>query len=192
MSDKRTLLIRTAFELFYEHGIHAIGINEILRQSGIAKKTLYHHFNSKDELVAATVEYRDKIFYDWLNARLKAAKSGRAQIDEIFNALDDWFHDRVEQLLPFKGCFFINASAEFGDPNNPVHQRCQQHKQRITDLFFSIVRPLLKNKQQASKLAEALSLLKEGAIVMAHVQAIPDAAHKARQSARLLLGHYQE
>jgi len=56
VESKRNLLITRAFELFYTKGIHAVGINEILQYSGVAKKTLYHHFTSKDELVIATLK----------------------------------------------------------------------------------------------------------------------------------------
>jgi len=58
--DKREHLIRVAFDLFYREGVHAVGINRVLAESGVAKKTLYHHFASKDDLVAATVAYRDQ------------------------------------------------------------------------------------------------------------------------------------
>jgi AcrR family transcriptional regulator len=61
---KPDLLIHAAFKLFYQHGIHAVGINLILSETGVAKKTLYHHFSSKDDLVEAVLIYRDQIFMD--------------------------------------------------------------------------------------------------------------------------------
>ena len=48
--DKRTHIILTALSLFYQKGIHSVGINEIISVAGVAKKTMYHHFVSKDEL----------------------------------------------------------------------------------------------------------------------------------------------
>lgn len=62
-SDKRQQLVTTAFKLFYFQSVHGVGINKILQESAIAKKTLYHHFVSKDELVKAVVRYRDETFY---------------------------------------------------------------------------------------------------------------------------------
>jgi AcrR family transcriptional regulator len=59
MSKKRQQLIDTALPLFYEKGINSVGINEILSVSGIAKKTLYNHFTSKEELVLAALEQRN-------------------------------------------------------------------------------------------------------------------------------------
>ena len=61
--DKKEQLVATAFNLFYKYGIHAVGINRVLEESGIAKKTLYNHFSSKEDLIAATVEYCDQQYY---------------------------------------------------------------------------------------------------------------------------------
>ena len=71
--DKRQQLINTAFRLFYQNGIHAVGINQILKESGIAKKTLYHHFASKEQLLLAVLEYRDQIFLQWFSGYIKRA-----------------------------------------------------------------------------------------------------------------------
>lgn len=64
---RRQDLIDTALRLFYEHGIHAIGINQVLQEAGVAKQTLYNHFESKDSLVEAAVEHRDKLFSNGLS-----------------------------------------------------------------------------------------------------------------------------
>lgn len=66
MNNKRQILIDTALNLFYEKGINSIGINEILKVSGIAKKTLYYHFESKNALVLATLKQRNNTFIKWL------------------------------------------------------------------------------------------------------------------------------
>ena len=70
MSKKRDLLLSTALELFYRHGINSIGINEVIKVSGVAKKTLYSHFNSKEDLVLRALEKRHLIFIQWLEAKL--------------------------------------------------------------------------------------------------------------------------
>ncbi len=190
MSEKRQLLITTAFRLFYTRGVHAVGINEILMASGVAKKTLYHHFAGKNELVSAVVAYRDRIFCDWLKAQLDGADPGMAKIAALFEALDDWFNDRASVLLPFQGCFFINVSGEFGDPADPVHQQCRQHKQSVAGLIEQQVRTLDVDADQVAALTDALCLLKEGAITLAHVQGDRDSARKAKTTAEMLIGSY--
>lgn len=190
MSDKRLQLIETAFKLFYLKGVHAVGINEILTESGIAKKTLYHHFSGKEELVSAVLEFRDQRFHNWLENRLSEAKPGVDKVHTLFDALDDWFNDRVIDLLPFHGCFFINVSAEFGEPDNPLHQLCRSHKESIRQLIMAQVKTLNINSSMVESLTDALCLLKEGAITLAHVQGDRHAAVKAKATAELLLQGY--
>lgn len=185
--DKREHLIRTAFTLFYRHGIHAVGINRILEESGIAKKTLYHHFASKEELVEAALEYRDQVYLDWLGGRLAAVPAGRQGIAELFRSLDDWFNGRVRELKPYRGCFFINASAEYGDRQHPVHRACAEHKRKVTGLIHEQVEALSIPRKQAEVVSETLLLLKEGATVLAHVQGDLDAAQRAGRAAEQLL-----
>lgn len=187
MSEKRQELVEMAFKLFYQKGVHAVGINEILAESGIAKKTLYNHFASKNELVSAVVAYRDKCFCDWLEGELNKAVPGIARIEALFDALDDWFNDRAKVLLPFRGCFFINVSGEFGDLTDPVHQQCLKHKENIAALIKKQVSTLDINADQIQPLTDSLCLLKEGAIVLAHVQGDKSAARKAKKTAIMLV-----
>ncbi|MBF4438000.1 TetR/AcrR family transcriptional regulator, partial [Vibrio cholerae] len=66
MNPKRQLLIDTALNLFYKNGINSIGINEVISVSGIAKRTLYSHFESKEALILAALQKRHEIFTFWL------------------------------------------------------------------------------------------------------------------------------
>lgn len=188
--DKRQQLIQTAFDLFYRHGIHAVGINQILQTSGIAKRTLYNHFSSKDELIEAVLDYRDENFYEWIASRLNAVKPGYDGLNELFDALDDWINNRVELLTDFHGCFFINTCAEFNDPKHPLHQKCQQHKHRINGLIERQVIALGIHHPIAGTVTESISLLKEGAIAMAHVQGHLSAAQKAKDMTWIVLAAY--
>lgn len=178
--SKPDLLIHKAFELFYEHGVHAVGINRILTETGIAKKTLYHHFASKEALVEAVLVYRDQVFTDWLTSKMMQAGEGKAAIFALFDALDDWFHDKVAELSPFKGCFFVKANGEFS--NHAVNIICQQHKQNITTFIQANV------PGRSAELAQCISLLKEGAIAQAYVSDDLDAAKRAKAMAVALLG----
>ncbi len=186
MTDKRQQLIETAFGLFYRYGTHAVGINEILKQSRVAKKTLYTHFDSKASLIEAVLRYRDERFLNWLEQRMQASEAGKAAILTMFDALDDWFNDRVETLASFNGCFFINTCGEYADPEALPHQLCHEHKSRVRDLIVAQVKTLAKVKDEAW-LADMLALLKEGAIVTAQVQGDKQAAIKARRLAEQML-----
>lgn len=184
---KRQQLIHTAFSLFYRKGIHAVGINQITQTAGVSKKTLYNHFSSKDELIQAVVIYRDESFYNWIQARLEQVKPGYDGLNELFDALDDWINNRVDSLTDFHGCFFINTCAEFNDPGHPAHQLCQQHKKRINGVIEKQIRALGITEPAILPITESISLLKEGAIVMAQVQAKLTAAQKAKDMAWIIL-----
>lgn len=186
MTDKRQQLIETAFALFYRYGTHAVGINEILKQSGIAKKTLYTHFDSKASLVEAVLHYRDERFVNWLDQRMQDSEAGKAGILAMFDALDDWFNDRVETLANFNGCFFINTCGEYAEAEALPHQLCCQHKSRVRDLIEAQVKSLGEVKEP-EWLVDMLALLKEGAIVTAQVQGDKQAAIKARRLAEQML-----
>ncbi|MDX1755707.1 MAG: TetR/AcrR family transcriptional regulator [Marinobacter sp.] len=186
--DKREQLVRAAFRLFYEQGIHAVGINLVLQETGIAKKTLYHHFSGKEALVAAAIRHRDDTYLAWLSQRLGSVPSGESAILELFNALDDWFHDRVPEIDHFRGCFFINASAEYGDRNSAIHQACAEHKAKVAELIRSHVEAMSVSEERVEDLARLIVLLKEGAISVAHVQGNLDAAREAGKSLQGLLG----
>lgn len=192
MSDKRELLVRTALSLFYDRGIHAVGINEVLAQSGVAKKTLYHHFASKDQLIAAAVQLRDQRFIRWFSQALNQTEPGEAALMAMFDALDDWFNERVPALTPFKGCFFINASAEFKGPECAIYNLCQEHKFQVRKLIYPHTLLLTGSDKEAGQLSDQLLLLKEGAIVSAHLMADRQAAVKAKEVAGSLLINFAE
>ena len=187
MSSKRQLLINTAFQLFYQKGVHGVGINEILVESGVAKKTLYNHFSSKEELLLATLQYRDEIYFNWLESELEKADDGMGKVDALFYALDNWFNDRTLVLTAFHGCFFINVSAEYGNAESLIHQQCAAHKNRIEQLIVRAVKTITSDVERIDAMTQTLCLLKEGAIVKAYVQGDKGAALKARELSLKLL-----
>ena len=173
MFDKRQQLLETALQLFYKKGVQAVGINEILKTSGIAKKTLYHYFSSKDDLVIAALNKRDERFCDWFERLLIGAKSNRDLVERMFNGLSQWFNNEVDCLDTFRGCFFINTSAEYSDSECPISVCCKEHKQKIkTIIADNMVEP-------DDALLDLLCTQKEGAIVLAYVCQDKQAAKKA-------------
>lgn len=163
MSQKRELLINTALDLFYRNGINSIGINEVLKISGVAKRTLYSHFNGKDELILAALEKRHSAFLEWLKQSLSQTHSDQDVISHLFLSLRSWFRDKEPELGPFRGCFFINTAAEFADKNSTIFQFCIQHKINIKQLIES------KLSLQNKELADTIYLMQEGVITSSYM-----------------------
>ncbi|WP_077339084.1 TetR/AcrR family transcriptional regulator [Pseudocolwellia agarivorans] len=188
-NDKRVQLVNTALQLFYQQGIHAIGINEILAKSGIAKKTLYNHFASKEALIQACVIERDKRFMQWFKARCSNTSSTAEFVEHLFNALHDWINNRETILEKFDGCFFVNTAAEYGDTGSEIYQLCLQHKLNIKQFFQQQLAINISDTKQVNSLTDLLVQLKEGVINCAYVMDDKEAALKAKQLALTFLKH---
>jgi len=180
-ASRRDHLVETALRLFGRDGYHATGIDRILAEAGCAKMTLYNHFKSKDELILATLRRRDEQFRNWfMRAVERQDGTPRGRLLVVFDVLQEWF-----EAPDFNGCMFINASAEFGEPGDPIHAAAAEHKR----LILGYLRELTAAAEAADpgQLAEGLMLLLEGAIVMRHVAGQPDAARQARACAKVLI-----
>jgi len=186
-NSKKLALVKTAMALFYRKGIHAVGINEVLKVSGIAKKTLYHHFSSKDDLILACLHYRDEMFIRWFTQQLDAVPAGKAALLAVFDALDSWFNNRSPAMGEFNGCFFINASAEYSREDSLIFAACRQHKIRVREIIKTHVDSFEADEDKSRQLTDSLCLLKEGAITTAKVQAKPSAARDIKPLAAALI-----
>ncbi len=188
-TSRRDHLVDTALQLFCQNGFRATGIDLVLKESGVAKKTLYNHFRSKDDLIVALVQHGDEDFMAKMRttiARLAPQQQGDPRMGRVlafFDGLDEWFRSDS-----FNGCTFINASAEYPRLDCPIHQACADHKERVLDTLEGLLSdlPLADTRQVAREVA----LLAEGAIVNAHTAGDLEAARVAKAAARRLLESY--
>lgn len=192
MQPRKQHLVDTALTLFNENGYHATGIDLILAQSGVSKATLYKHFRSKEELILAALQQRhEQVINNLHNTINKANQSGHCSILAIFDGLDEWFNSEA-----FFGCNFINASAEYNDPNNPITLYSIKHKRIIVELIREQLLLKVPNEREFKEkkalkdidhIADKIGLLTEGAIVMAHTQGIKKSALIAKEMAEVIL-----
>ena len=166
-------ILDTAGRLFYGQGIRAVGVDTIAAEIGISKRTLYNHFPSKDELILA---YLSRHF-------LEPKTSDRPLLEQIlryFDWLERWFATDT-----FRGCPFVNAVAELGDPTHPGTQMAVAYKERRRLWLRDALTQL--NVEDPDTLATQVAILVEGAIIAALVRGDPGMARAAKAAARVLL-----
>lgn len=185
--SRRDELVETALSLFLHNGFHATGIAAILAESGINKMTLYHHFDSKEDLVAAALELRDRKVRDWLFGRMAelAPDHGRGRLLALFDTLGEWFRGESALDARFWGCAFVKAAGEYADADLPAHRIATAHKQAVVDELAELCRRA--GLSDPERRARQLALLKEGAIAEAFVRGDIEAWRTAREMARTVL-----
>ncbi|MFE4499325.1 TetR/AcrR family transcriptional regulator [Rhodococcus sp. NPDC056743] len=158
LTPKAHRILESASKLFYEKGIHAVGVDTVALDAGVTKKTLYDRFGSKDGLVVEYLKDRDRRWRAFRDTKLASAGESRAeQVSAVFDASASWSGESGG-----KGCSMINAHAEFSDRSHPVFAVIAEQKQEMLDLF----RRILSTKGHADEsLVEAIMLLHEGALV---------------------------
>lgn len=162
MNRKRQQILHAAFTLFYQYGFHAVGINEIIKQANVAKKTLYNHFPSKDDLIVATLEMHHQQLSAHIKQSLKLAVPGKDSVLVIFEQLQAWTNGEIEALPAFNGCYFNRAHAEFAKINTDITSICEAHKVTIYEVFKEHVDDFEKDTDKNKLLVDLLVLLKEG------------------------------
>lgn len=183
----RERLLDAAETLIYAGGIHATGVDAIVKRSGAARKSFYAHFESKEALVVAALERRDARWMAWfVEATKKRGKTPRARLVGMFDVLREWF-----EQADFHGCAFLNAAGEIERADDPIRVVVREHKARL----LAFVREQLDahaaqagaDRRFVARLARQWLVLIDGAIGVALVSGDASAARDARAAAELLL-----
>jgi AcrR family transcriptional regulator len=176
----RARLLEAADRLFYEEGIHTVGIDRLLEAAGVAKASLYSAFGSKDALIAEYLAARLVRRRERVEQAMAPHRSPRARILAVFDVLSQ----RVAEK-DFRGCAFFRAAAE-GEPDARVAAVLDESRRWLRELFLSLCRDAgVKNPQ---RLATQLGMLYDGAIVAAQMDGDLAAPQAARAAAEGLLG----
>jgi AcrR family transcriptional regulator len=168
-------ILETADRLFYLRGIRAVGVDTIAAEIGISKRTLYNHFPSKDELIAAYLARRFR----------QPPSSDKPPAEQILGTFDSL--ERRFASKDFRGCPFVNAVAELGREDRAVKKIAVAFKESRRVWF----RDLLMRLEVADPdhLATQLTLLVDGAIAQDLVRDDPSMARAAKEAARVLLAN---
>jgi AcrR family transcriptional regulator len=159
-SAARRRLLGTARRLFYTEGIHTVGIDRIIAEAGVAKATFYNHFASKDELVRAYIQGQDQSARD---ATFQLPQQPpRAMIFAILDRIGE------AALQPgYRGCPFMNATAEYADPAHPVREAISEHRQWYHDFLRGLL--AADGHTDPGRTAEILVILSDGLLSSGYV-----------------------
>jgi AcrR family transcriptional regulator len=182
--EVRRRILDSAYELFSERGVRAVGIDEVIEKADVAKATLYRHFRSKDELVLAFLQRREQRWtYEWLAAdATRRGSTPQEQLLAIFDVFDEWF-----RRDDFEGCSFINTLLEMG-AGHPLGTASASHLENIRSFLRSLAARAGIADPEA--FARTWHILMKGSIVAA-MEGDPEAAQRAKSLARLLLAQYE-
>lgn len=176
-------VLDAASQLFYERGIHAVGVDTIAEAAGVTKKTLYDRFGSKEALVVAYLQHRDARWREHVAQQLALVpEPGIERVLAIFDAAISW----SDANSP-KGCSAINARAEIADgtDDHPVFPEVSRQKLWLLGVFEELCTEAGLRDPRAS--AQAMMLLYEGAIVTVGMTTFAEPFVVARRWAAALL-----
>jgi AcrR family transcriptional regulator len=159
-ADSREHVLNVAKDLFYWHGIRAVGVDRVAAEAGIAPTTLYRLFDSKEDLVDAYLERADTAYRAWFDETTR--RDGRSPSERILALFDGL----IEQVQPdrCRGCPFLIALTEFPDADVSSHRKAAATKVWVRARFDALAAELAATHPVAdpSALADHLMLLFEG------------------------------
>jgi AcrR family transcriptional regulator len=181
-TDTRERIISAASKLFYGEGIRAVSVDAVAEKAGLTKRTLYYHFRSKDDLVAAYLEVRDQpnlaLFKRWFD---EADGEVSAKVQAIFTHLA-----RNASHPKWKGCGFLRTSAELANlPGHPAIRIGAAHKKK----FEAWLRTMFEEAgiASAAPLARQILLLLDGCFAVVQLHRDPSYMETAGEAASSLV-----
>ncbi|WP_243228352.1 TetR/AcrR family transcriptional regulator [Microbacterium sp. CIAB417] len=179
-SAARARLLDAATRLFYEEGIHAVGVDRIIAEAGVTRATLYKQFAGKENLVLAYLEGEDAL----LRGLFDAAAAGTSDPERLLDATIGGIAADVRQRHT-RGCPFINAAAEYPDANGPVRMLITEHREWFRSTLQALAAGAgLEDPEDA---AGALVLLRDAALVGGYLDGDDRVTPAFERSARALI-----
>jgi AcrR family transcriptional regulator len=178
-TSARERLLAAANQLFYEEGVHTVGIDRVIERAGVAKATLYSAFGSKDGLIKAYLRTRHEVRRVKMTEGLARYDTPRERLLGVFDVLGESF-----QRPGFHGCAFVNASAE-ANPDSPILEVTAEYRGWVRELFIELAREA--GAAEPELLARQLVLLYDGAGIAARMDKDMNAAAAAKTVAATLV-----
>lgn len=176
----RDRLLETAARLFYAAGIHAVGVDRLVTEAQVTRATFYRHFPTKDDLVVAYLQARHNAIRAGVHEATRA-KAGTEAVYAIFELVG------AETCGPgFRGCPFINAAAEYPDPDHPVRTAITNHRAWFSTTFRTYLAQA--GHPDPDRAAATLVLLRDGALSGGELDDPEAVRATLRHAARAVIG----
>ena len=175
-------ILETASRLFYECGIHAVGVDRVAEESGVTKRTLYDRFGSKEALVLAYLQRRETGWRQTLADELALhPQPGRERILAVFDAATR-MHDESS-----KGCSAVNARAEQAPDvrGHVIAEEAIAQKAWMRGQFEALCTQA--GYAHPDSLSAQLQILLDGALVTLGTRSVAAPLAVARQTAAIVL-----
>jgi AcrR family transcriptional regulator len=183
-SRVRDRIMKTASDLFYRYGIHAVGVDTIASEAGTNKMSFYRNFASKDELVAEYLRSEEREGLLWWDETLAAhAGNPRLQVESLFDVL---VKNNCEE--DSRGCALANAAVEITEPDHPARPVIEKYKADMRGRFRRLAHDM--QARDPDELGDSLMLLWEGAYVARVTMGQNGPVQGAAKAARALIAAY--
>jgi AcrR family transcriptional regulator len=180
-TDVRNRILKTASELFYREGVRAVGVDLIVERSGVAKTSLYRHFRTKDDLIAAYLRQEDEDFWgQWDKIAARHPTDPQAELE----AQLEWIGARIARPH-YRGCPQLNVTAEFAAADHPARAVSTSHKNELRGRLRKIAKRL--GVRRPELLADQLWLVIDGAFMGASILAKEGPVRVLTLTARALI-----
>jgi len=180
-NEVRDRILQTASELFYKRGVRAVGVDLVVEEAGVAKTSLYRHFRTKDDLIAAFLRREDEEFWSTWSSISEAHKNDPgAELEAHL----EWIGERVGRPN-YRGCPQLNVAAEFPDSDHPARRVALAHKEELRKRLENLAERL--EVARPDELAGQLSLVINGAFVSSQVLSVGEAIPLLQATGRALV-----
>lgn len=181
-SPTRKRIVDAATKLFYAEGIGRVSVDAVAEKAGLTKRTVYYHFKSKDDLIAAYLDGRDQPNIRQMAGWFDAAEGDvERKVEAIFTNLA-----RVARHPKWKGCGFLRTAAELASmPGHPAVKAGSRHKKNFEAWLAGALSDHGVNEPQI--LAREIVLLMDGAFSIMLIHRNPDYVEAAGHAAATLV-----
>jgi AcrR family transcriptional regulator len=154
----RDRILEAAAALFYQEGPRAVGVDLVVERSGVAKTSLYRHFATKDDLIAAVLEQDDANYWKGWDEIAGHESDARVELESHLKSIADHIAEPR-----YRGCSFLNVATTFAAPGHPARKVAARHKTELRNRLSRLAKRM--GIRRPDELADQLVLLIDGAYV---------------------------